>query len=69
MDELMRRSGVHPPVPLSGFLQYPASHMGSLTVAIGVNKRKARIAMKVLIQIEQEAIKSQPLMLLYAKKI
>ena len=33
MDELMRQSGVPPPVPLSCFLQYPASHMGGLTVA------------------------------------
>jgi hypothetical protein len=53
MDELMRQSGVHPPVPLSGFLQYPASHMGSLTAAIGMDKRKASIEMKVLIQIKQ----------------
>jgi hypothetical protein len=33
--------------------------MGSLTVAIGVDKRKARIAMKVLIQIKQQAITNQ----------
>jgi hypothetical protein len=46
----MRQSGAHSPVPLSGFLQYPAFPWA---VVIGVDERKARIAMKALIQIKQ----------------